>query len=144
MRFSDALRTILQCVAEPVFSQRQKFENSKNGASSQNAKTGKTGTTAKNTKDVKRENHANHKATKTMKTRKTRGARKPRKRRNRGDYIANNCLLHFQSLSASLSNFSVSQFLRVLGFIVFLVFSVCRFLISMHLIVLATTRKFLA
>ena len=141
MRFSDALRTILQCVAEPVFSQRQKFENSKNGASSQNAK---TGTTAKNTKDVKRENHANHKATKTMKTRKTRGARKPRKRRNRGDYIANNCLLHFQSLSASLSNFSVSQFLRVLGFIVFLVFSVCRFLISMHLIVLATTRKFLA
>ena len=89
-------------------------------------------------------NHANHKATKTMKTRKTRGARKPRKRRNRGDYIAHNCLLHFQSLSASLSNFSVSQFLRVLGFLVFLVFSVCRFLISMHLIVLATTHKFLA
>ena len=137
MRFSDALRS----------QSFHKGRNSKTARTAQAAKTqklGKLGQPRKNTKDVKRENHANHKATKTMKTRKTRGARKPRKRRNRGDYIAHNCLLHFQSLSASLSNVSVSQFLRVLGFIVFLVFSVCRFLISMHLIVLATTRKFLA
>ena len=72
--------------------QEQKFENSKNGTSSQNAKTGTT-------KDEKRENHENH-----------------RRHENRE--------------------------INFLVFSVFLVFS--GFLMSMHLIVLATTRKLLA
>ena len=93
--------------------QGQKFENSKNGTSSQNAK---TGTTAKNTKDEKRENHENHRRHENRENAKTaRSAKtaKTGKRQNRGEEsIAHNCLLHFQALSASFcfSIFSCSRF----------------------------------
>ena len=120
MRFSDALRTILQCVAEPVFSQRQKFENSKNGASSQNAKTGKTGTTAKNTKDVKRENH---KATKTMKMRKnarsakTAKTAKPRRLYSSQLFAAFSISFCFLIECLCFSIFARSRFYRFLEFL---------------------------
>ena len=114
---------ILRCVAEPVFSQRQKFENSKNGASSQNAKTGKTGTTAKNTKDVKRENHENHKATKTMKMRKnarsakTAKTAKPRRLYSSQLFAAFSISFCFLIECLCFSMFARSRFYRFLGFL---------------------------
>ena len=121
-----ATYAILRCVAEPVFSQRQKFENSKNGASSQNAKTGKTGTTAKNTKDVNREttlNHANHKATKTMKTRKnarsakTAKTAKPRRLYSSQLFAAFSISFCFLMECLCFSIFARSRFYRFLGFL---------------------------
>ena len=100
--------------------QEQKFENSKNGTSSQNAKTTKT-----------------TEGTKTVKTRKPREARKPRKPEN-GETEETSS----QLFVAFSSSFCFFLFLNFLVFSVFLVFS--GFLMSMHLIVLATTRKLLA
>ena len=92
-----------------------------------------------NMKDENRENHENHESHRshekpwTSENREKRENRKTAKPRR----LAHNCLLHFQALS-----FCFFLFLNFLVFSVFLVFS--GFLMSMHLIVLATTRKLLA